>query len=154
MIQQASLQVPLSPLPADPPPPPPAPPIPAAPLPDIPAPVYDAANQAMTDGQIPGVPAEVPHLLTPDNLPPGTTVDPTQLPQQGRNLTYLKELWHAIQTQDVSLNDAILGLAQRPLNPNAAPPAGLAPGPQPAAPAPAPLPPPAPAPVPLPPPAP
>ena len=98
-----------------------------APLPDIPAPVYDAANQVMTDGTIPAVPQEVPHLVSPENLPPGTTTD---APQQGPRATYLKELWEAVRNQDVTLNDAILGLAQRPMDANATPPPGLAAGPQ------------------------
>ncbi len=68
---------------------------------DIPAPALDAANQAMT-GELPVAPAEVPHLTSPENLPPGTTMDEAQLPAQSANVTYLKELWHAIQTQDIS----------------------------------------------------
>jgi hypothetical protein len=100
--------------------------------------VYDAANQAATTGQIPGVPQDVPHLASPNNLPPGTTEDPTSQPAQGRNISYLKELWHAMQTQNVSVNDAILGLTQRPMDPNAAPPPGLAAGPQEQGPAPGP----------------
>ena len=117
VIQQTSREVPLAPI--DTPP--------APPLPDIPAPVYDAANQVMTDGTIPAVPQEVPHLASPENLPPGTTTD---APQQGPRATYLKELWEAVRNQDVTLNDAILGLAQRPMNANATPPPGLAAGPQ------------------------
>lgn len=117
VIQQTSREVPLAPI--DTPP--------APPLPDIPAPVYDAANQVMTDGTIPTVPQEVPHLASPENLPPGTTTD---APQQGPRATYLKELWEAVRNQDVTLNDAILGLAQRPMNANATPPPGLAAGPQ------------------------
>ena len=117
VIQQTSREVPLAPI--DTPP--------APPLPDIPAPVYDAANQGMTDGTIPTVPQEVPHLASPENLPPGTTTD---APQQGPRATYLKELWEAVRNQDVTLNDAILGLAQRPMNANATPPPGLAAGPQ------------------------
>ncbi|HEX9177607.1 transglycosylase family protein [Mycobacterium sp.] len=117
VIQQTSREVPLAPI--DTPP--------APPLPDIPAPVYDAANQVMTDGTIPAVPQEVPHLASPENLPPGTTTD---APQQGPRATYLKELWEAVRNQDVTLNDAILGLAQRPMDANATPPPGLAAGPQ------------------------
>ncbi|MCV7227606.1 transglycosylase family protein [Mycolicibacterium komossense] len=86
-------------------------PLNAAPLP---GPVMDAANQAMTGG-VPAIPAAVPHLPSPDNLPPGTTEAPAD-PIDRPNLTYLKELWHAVQTQDVSGNDALLALAQRPLN--------------------------------------
>jgi hypothetical protein len=125
-----ALHAPQAPAPVDPalpaPPPPSGPDAaaaPATPLPDVPGPVYDAANQAAS-GQLP---QEVPHLSSPTNLPPGTTDAP---PPQGRNMSYLKELWHAIQTQNISTNDAILALAQRPMDPNAAPPPGLAPGPQ------------------------
>ncbi|HTM84785.1 MAG TPA: transglycosylase family protein [Mycobacterium sp.] len=118
---------------------PPAPPAPepaavAAPAPDplaplngveIPAPVFDAANQAITEG-VPPVPAEgVPHLASPQNLPPGTTTSPAQTPGQSPNVTYLREIWHAIQTQDVSGKDALLALTQRPLT--TAPPGGQAP---------------------------
>ena len=66
-------------------------------------------------GGIPAPPAEVPHLTSPDNLPSGTTMDEGALPAQGPNVTYLKELWHAIQTQDVTGKDALLALTQRPL---------------------------------------
>jgi hypothetical protein len=112
--------VPLEPAPAIPPAP--APPL-AAPAPDplaavnsvdIPAPALDAANQAMT-GELPVAPAEVPHLASPDNLPTNTTMDESTLPAQSPNVTYLKELWHAIQTQDVTGKDALLALTQRPL---------------------------------------
>ena len=111
---------PLEPAPAVPPGP--APPL-AAPAPDpmamvnsvdIPQPAFDAANQAVSGG-VPAVPAEVPHLASPDNLPTGTTMDASTLPAQGPNVTYLKELWHAIQTQDITGKDALLALTQRPL---------------------------------------
>jgi hypothetical protein len=138
VMTETSLDAPLAPAPMDPvlPPGPPAQPAATPSLPDVPAPVYDAANQAMTTGEVPA--AGVPHLVSPTNLPPGTTEDRSQLPSQGRNLTYIKELWHAIQTQDVSVNDAILGFAQRPLD-SAPSPGGLPADPQ-AAPAPAPIP--------------
>ena len=63
-------------------------------------------------------------------------------------MTYLKELWHAIQTQQVSKGDALLALTQRPLNTPVTndPSMGTAPGdpnaplPGPDAPAPAPAP--------------
>ena len=132
-----------APAPLDPvlpplPPAPPAPPAPgavAAPAPDplaplnavnVPGPAYDAANEAMT-GQLPALPDGVPHLASPDNPPPGTTTDPSQVPgSSGPNVTYLKEIWHAIQTQDISGKDALLALTQRPLTtPDA--PGGAAP---------------------------
>jgi len=114
------------------PPPPPPPPAQAAPVQAV------AADPALP-------PEAVPHLPSPENLPPGTVDDPVT-PSQPR-LTYLRELWHAVQTQEVSGSDALLLLTQRPLDANAAPPPGVAPGPQPPLP---PAPPPAPAPPPLP----
>jgi resuscitation-promoting factor RpfA len=107
---------PAPPIPAEPAPAPPA----AAPAPDpmglinsvdIPAPAFDMANQA-TSGQLPD---GIPHLASPDNLPSGTTMDQSQLPNQGPNVGYLKELWHAIQTQDITGKDALLALTQRPM---------------------------------------
>ncbi|OBB02590.1 transglycosylase [Mycobacteriaceae bacterium 1482268.1] len=81
---------------------------------DIPQPAFDAANQAMT-GDLPVTPAEIPHLASPNNLAPGYTMDEGTLPAQGPNVGYLKELWHAIQTQDITGKDALLALSQRPL---------------------------------------
>jgi hypothetical protein len=120
------------PAPADPALPPvlPGPPAPApgpdplAPLGgvDIPQPAFDAANQAIT-GDVPQLPATMPHLASPDNLPPGTTTavaDPVDRP----NLTYLRDLLHAVRTQEVSGNDALLALAQRPLTSEAPPSMG------------------------------
>ncbi len=101
---------------------------------DIPAPAFDAANQAVT-GELPVAPAEVPHLASPQNLPTGTTLNEGDLPAQSPNVGYLKDLWHAIQTQDITGKDALLALTQRPMstpepgseNLNAGP--GIAPGP-------------------------
>jgi resuscitation-promoting factor RpfA len=156
-IVQSALQ---GPLPLEPvlpplPPAPPAPPAPgavAAPPPadplaplnavDIPAPAFDAANQAVTDpaAALPPVPAEVPHLVSPENLPPGTVDELAPAPGQGPNTTYLREIWHAIQTQDISGKDALLALTQRPLttpDTPGGPPPNLPLGPvHPAAPAP------------------
>ncbi|MGW4098661.1 transglycosylase family protein [Mycobacterium sp. NPDC004974] len=107
------------PMPLDPvlpPAPAPAPAAPAVAAPDPLAPLnnVDVANQVVTNG----APAEgVPHLASPQNLPPGTTTDsPSQIPGQGPNATYLREIWHAIQTQDISGKDALLALTQRPLS--------------------------------------
>jgi len=94
------------------------------------------------------LPQPVPHLLSPENLPPGTSAVPVG-PPQGRGMSYLRELWHAVQTQDVTMNEAIFLLTQRPLDPNAAPPPGMPAGPQaplPVEPVPAPVPDPAPTP--------
>ncbi len=65
----------------------------------------------------------VPHLPSPDNLPPGTT----DTPPQTRSLGYLRDILHAIGNHDVSMNDALLLLAQRPMSATAAP--GQSPGP-------------------------
>jgi resuscitation-promoting factor RpfA len=97
---------------------------PAAPAPDplaplnavnIPAPAYDAANQAMT-GDLPVPPNGVPHLASPDALPPGSTMDPS-VNQDTPNVSYLKDLWQAVQSHDISGKEALMmGLAQRGMN--------------------------------------
>jgi hypothetical protein len=128
-VPQAPIPAPAEPAPL---PPPPAPaPLPPAPLPPAPVaapapdplaplnavpvpPAADAAANQMASGQLPAVPAEIPHLPSPENLPPGATVAPTG-PVEGANTTYLKELWHAVQTQEISGGDMLLALAQRPL---------------------------------------
>ena len=99
-----------------------------------------AGEVAVGDLAPPAPPAEVPHLMSPENLPPGTTITPLD-PEQGRTTSYLRDLWHAVQTQEISGRDAILLLTQRPLDPTARPTNGLPAGPQaplPAEPAPAP----------------
>lgn len=98
--------------------PPPALPVAAPAAPDAPAP--PPAVPVAADAP----PAEVPHLVSPENLPPGTSSAPVG-PQQSRSGSYLRELWHAVQTQEVSGKDALLLLTQRPLNANATPPPGL-----------------------------
>jgi hypothetical protein len=97
----------------------------AAPAPDplapvnavaLPGPAPDVANQAIS-ADVPAAPAPVQHLPSPENLPPGATDEAPIDPNASRpNLGYLKELWHAVQTQDVSGNDALLALAQRPMS--------------------------------------
>ena len=108
----------------------PAPPAPVVPVPG-PAPVLPApeplADPAL--GDQPGVVAAVSHLPSPENLPPGATLDPGAA-NQGRGVSYLRELWHAVQTQEVSKSGALLLLTQRPMNPDTAPPAGMPVGPQ------------------------
>ena len=122
-----------APLPA----PPPAPisaeagPLPGpAPGPATPAPVAVAAPAQVA-------PEGVPHLFSPDNPPPGTSVTP---PGSTSRLGYLRDLWHAMQTQEVSGSDALLLLTQRPMSSTPSP--NMPAGPQPA-PAPLPVPPPA-----------
>ena len=74
-------------------------------------------------------PAEVPHLLSPENLPPGTSDVPVE-PPQGRGTSYLRDLLHAYQTQEISGKDALLLFTQRPLDANAMPTNGMPTGPQ------------------------
>jgi hypothetical protein len=159
--------------PVPPPPPPPAPPAPAPPPPadplnavNIPAPAFDAANQ-VASGQIPTPPDGTPHLASPDALPPGSSMDPAVKGSDSANVSYLKDLWQAVQNHDISGKEAlIMGLAQRnmntpipeqapgpnvPVTPDAPVDPALAPPPPPPAPAPAPAPPWLPAPAPPPP---
>lgn len=105
---------------ADPvlPPPPPAPADPAV----VPPAPQDTTVRAA--GELPVPPDGVPHLSSPENLPPGTTDTPADQGQP-RTLGYLRDLWHAVQTQEVSGKDALLLLTQRPMSPNAVPPPGM-----------------------------
>lgn len=122
--------------PADPEPAAPA--IPASGPPPAPAP--DGTIQAAAGA--PATPPEgVQHLSSPENLPPGTTDTPD--PQQGSG-SYIRDLWHAYQTQEISGRDALLLLSQRPMAANPAPPPGMPANPTPPLPpepAPAPAPP-------------
>ena len=134
-----ALADPATPTPAPPPPPALAladPTIPTSGPP--PPPAQDGTVQAAGDPALP--PEGVPHLSSPENLPPGTSSTPVDAGQP-RTLGYLRDLWHAVRTQEVTGRDAVLLLTQRPLDPNAVPPPGMSPGPQP-------LPPPEPAPTP------
>jgi hypothetical protein len=84
-------------------------------------------------------PNGVPHLSSPENLPPGTTDTPPD--NSGHGMSYLRDIWHAYQTQEVDGKGALLLLTQRPMNANAAPPPGMPANPTPPT---APLPPDAP----------
>ena len=117
-------QEPMLPPPPAPPAPAPAPPAPgvdpllaAAPAPDPLAPPVDPA--------LPAPPNGVSHLASPDALPPGSTMDPATQGREGANTSYLKDLWHAVQNNDISGKEAlIMGLSQRGMNtpiPNQAP---------------------------------
>jgi resuscitation-promoting factor RpfA len=113
------------------PPPPPALAAPVVPGPAPAAPVAAPVPAAPAVAADAATPAEgVPHLVSPENLPPGTSITPVG-PHQSNGGSYLRELWHAVQTQEVSGKDALLLLTQRPLNANATPPPGLAANPQP-----------------------
>ena len=111
----------------------------AAPATPVPAP-DGTVQSAAVDSATP--PAAVPHLSSPENLPPGTTDAPPD--NQGRGVSYLRDLWHAVQTQEVSGKDALLLLTQRPMNADAVPPPGMPANPTPPLPPDAALPPEAP----------
>lgn len=85
-----------------------------APAPDAPA----GPEAAAVEG--------VSHLPSPDALPPGTTQTP---PDSGR-LGYLRDLWHAVRTQDVTMTDAFLLFAQRPVDTKSIAPGSMSPHPQ------------------------
>ncbi len=57
-------------------------------------------------------PDGVPHLPSPDNLPPGAT----QTAPEHRNLSYLREIWQAVRGQNITMSDALLLIAQRPMD--------------------------------------
>ena len=76
-------------------------------------PAEPAEPLAAADVAAPASPPDgVPHLPSPDNLPPGTTQDAPQ----SRTLGYLRDLFHAVRTEDVSMGDALLLFAQRPMD--------------------------------------
>ena len=152
---QAELLSPAPLAPADPAVPPPVPttavPVPAAPA-DPAVVVVPAAAPAVPPAVVPAVaapavaapggtivaagpaPDGVPHLPSPDNPPPGTSTDPGQAGNP--NVSYIKELWRALQDEEIDRNDLLLALAQRsftaPIPGDAATPA---PAPVPAPPA-------------------
>ncbi|OBG13162.1 hypothetical protein A5765_00950 [Mycolicibacterium celeriflavum] len=97
----------------------PATPAPPPPPPAGSASVVAAAAPAPAPGDAPPAPPTegVSHLPSPEALPPGTTLDPSMKPNQRPKVSYLKDLWHAVQSQEISGKEAlIMGLAQRPLN--------------------------------------
>jgi hypothetical protein len=86
-----------------------------------PPPAPDTVNQA--------APGPVPHLSSPNNLPPGTSDAPVAGTETA-GVSYAKQVWEAIQDHDISFGQGLILLAQRPMDPNATPPAGMAAGPQ------------------------
>jgi hypothetical protein len=74
-------------------------------------------------------PGPVPHLSSPQNLPPGTSDTPVAGTEPA-GVSYARSVWDAIQDHSISWGQGLLLLAQRPMDPNAAPPPGLAAGPQ------------------------
>jgi hypothetical protein len=117
----------------------PPPPGPVLPGPTLPGPTDQSITTQAAAGDPtappadpavpPAPPTEVQHLSSPTNLPPGTTDVPLD-PGQSRTGSYLRDLFHAYQTQEISGKDALLLLTQRPLDPNAMPTNGMPTGPQ------------------------
>lgn len=86
-----------------------------------PPPAPDTVNEA--------APGPVPHLYNPNNLPPGTSPTPVDGTETA-GVSYAKQVWEAIQDHDITFGQGLILLAQRPMDPNATPPAGVAAGPQ------------------------
>jgi resuscitation-promoting factor RpfA len=109
---------PLPPAPSDPSSAPVEPaPDPLAPLGAVnnPAPAVDANQVASGDAPIIPPPNGVPHLASPDALPPGSTMENQDT--DGPNVSYLKDLMSAVQNHEISGKEALLmGLAQRGMN--------------------------------------
>jgi hypothetical protein len=135
-----------------------APPAPVAPVDPGPAPDPGQGPSATTiqaadTNAVPIPPNGVPHLASPDALPPGSTMDPSVKGDDSPNVGFLRDLWQAVQNHEISGKEAlVMGLAQRGMDtpyPNQAPGPNvpLTPG-NPVLPAPAAAPAPAPAPAP------
>lgn len=89
--------------------------------PPAPAPAPIAAAAAQAPAEVPPLdvlpPDGVSHLASPDALPPGATMDPSVMGDESPNVSYLKDLWHAVQSQEISGKEALLlGIAQRGMN--------------------------------------
>ena len=84
----------------------------AADLEPAPNPAPSPALNPLTPA-VPVVQSEaVSHLPSPDSLPPGTT----QAAPERRTLGYLRDIWQVVRTEDVTMGDALLLLAQRPMD--------------------------------------
>jgi hypothetical protein len=82
------------------------------PAPDVPPPAATVQDAGADATPLP--PNGTPHLASPDALPPGSTMDPSVMAGESPNVSYLKDLWHAVQNQEISGKEALLlGLAQR-----------------------------------------
>lgn len=85
---------------------------PAVPVAADPEPASSPAPSQLT-AAVPVVQSEaVSHLPSPDSLPPGTT----QAAPERRTLGYLRDIWQVVRTEDVTMGDALLLLAQRPMD--------------------------------------
>ncbi|MDT5079884.1 MAG: hypothetical protein QOJ80_4521 [Mycobacterium sp.] len=105
-------------VPAVPPGPNPAPAVvAAAPAPGpLAPPDGDGATPPVPD-QLPTPPNGISHLASPDAPPPGSTMNPEEADRDSPNVSYLKDLWQAVQNHDISGKQALLmGVAQRGMN--------------------------------------
>ena len=81
-----------------------------------PRPAFDAANQAMT-GELPVLPADgIPHLASPDNLPPGSTMDPSARTQTAPTSATSRTCGTRSRPGHQRQGRADHGLAQRGMN--------------------------------------
>ncbi|MET0473867.1 MAG: hypothetical protein ABW001_04430 [Mycobacterium sp.] len=103
-----------SPAGADPVDPGPLPP--PAPVSTDPAPPPAATTVQSADTEAAPLPPNgVPHLASPDALPPGSTMEPQD--NDSPNVSYLRDLWQAVQNHEISGKEAlVMGLAQRGMN--------------------------------------
>jgi hypothetical protein len=101
-----------------PPPPAPAPGPGPGPGPDglaVAAPPGPDGLDVAAPPAIPVPPDGMQHLASPDNLPPGATLQDQD--NDGPNVSYLKDLAQAVQNHEISGKEALLmGLAQRGMN--------------------------------------
>jgi len=109
----------------------PAPAGPAAP-PVVPATMVTTPVPAPADAPVVAAAAPAPadgaqHLPSADSPPPGTSTDPGA-PGGNPNVSYLKDLWHAVRDGEIDRDEFLLALAQRSFT-GPIPSAGPAPGP-------------------------
>ena len=78
-------------------------------------PIDPAAPTVVDEAPASVTPADgVSHLPSPENLPPGTT----QVAPEHPKLGYLRDIWQSIRGNDISASDALLIIAQRPVDEN------------------------------------
>ena len=70
-----------------------------------------AANPSASTTTVAAGQTGVPHLPSPNNPPPGTSNDPVD--STNPNVSYLKDIWHAVQNQEIDRSDLLLALTQR-----------------------------------------
>ena len=85
---------------------------PVVPVPPPPPPAQPVAGEAAPPAE------EVPHLASPEDLRPGTTMDPSAAtPLENPNISFLKDLWQAVQNKELSGKEAaIIAFSQRGMN--------------------------------------